>query len=56
MAGDSPTDIKTAENAGIRPIAVSWGFRPAESLAAAAYVASTPEELEEMIVKVISRP
>ena len=28
MVGDSPTDMKTAENGGIRGIAVSWGYRP----------------------------
>ena len=27
MVGDSPTDMKTAENSGIRGIAVSWGYR-----------------------------
>ena len=28
MVGDSPTDMKTAENGGIQGIAVSWGYRP----------------------------
>lgn len=27
MVGDSPTDMKTAANGGIRGIAVSWGYR-----------------------------
>ena len=27
MIGDSPTDMKTAENAGIDGVAVSWGYR-----------------------------
>ena len=27
MVGDSPTDMKTAANSGIRGIAVSWGYR-----------------------------
>lgn len=27
MVGDSPTDMKTAENGGIKGIAVSWGYR-----------------------------
>ena len=30
--GDSETDIKTAENAGIRCISVTWGFRSREEL------------------------
>ena len=32
MVGDSPTDMKTAENGGIRGIAVSWGYRPMKKL------------------------
>jgi phosphoglycolate phosphatase len=27
LVGDSPTDMKTAANGGIRGIAVSWGYR-----------------------------
>ena len=27
MVGDSPTDMKTAANGGIRGIAVNWGYR-----------------------------
>ena len=27
MVGDSPTDMKTAENGGIKGIAVGWGYR-----------------------------
>lgn len=33
MVGDSGIDITTARNAGIRVVAVSWGFRPVEDLA-----------------------
>lgn len=34
-AGDSDVDVATARNAGLKCVAVSWGFRPRESLAAA---------------------
>ena len=27
MVGDSPTDMRTAANGGIRGIAVNWGYR-----------------------------
>lgn len=56
MVGDSSTDIQTAVNAGIDSIAVSWGFRPAESLSAATYLAGDATELEQLIVRAISRP
>lgn len=45
MVGDSPTDIATARNAGIRCIAVSWGYRPVESLAGADYIAHSPQDI-----------
>ena len=34
MVGDSPTDMHTAENGGIDSLAVSWGYRTREDLAA----------------------
>lgn len=45
--GDSDVDVKTAENAGIDLIAVTWGFRTREVLAetGAGVFAKTPEEL-----------
>ena len=51
--GDSPSDIKTAFNAGMVPVAVTWGFRSREALvsAGAALVADTPEELYRIIKK-----
>jgi phosphoglycolate phosphatase len=33
--GDSDVDVATARNAGLKCVAVSWGFRPRESLMAA---------------------
>lgn len=33
--GDSETDVKTAENANVKFVAVSWGFRPKDLLIAA---------------------
>ena len=35
MVGDSPTDMRTAENGGIDALAVTWGYRSAEELTAA---------------------
>ena len=45
--GDSDVDVLTARNAGVTCCAVSWGFRPEESLrqAGAQHIAATPQEL-----------
>ena len=49
LVGDSPTDMRTAANGGIDAIAVGWGYRSPEELAAAGTLedgtpeASTPE-------------
>ena len=45
--GDSEVDVKTAQNAGIPLIAVSWGFRSLQTLkdAGAKTIISDPEEL-----------
>ena len=32
LVGDSDVDMKTAKNAGIHPVGVSWGYRPKELL------------------------
>ena len=48
MVGDSATDMKTAQNGGIRGIAVGWGYRtlvPNEHFA----VAGTAAELEHLL-------
>ena len=48
--GDSEVDIKTAENAGIECISVSWGFRTKEELIAAGAkrIADNAEELRSL--------
>jgi phosphoglycolate phosphatase len=51
MVGDSTLDIGTARAAGMRAIAVTWGFRPAAELAAASPDAcvARPEELLDLL-------
>ncbi len=48
--GDTPIDMKTAKGAGMFPIGVGWGFRPAEELieAGAKVVLKHPLELFEL--------
>ena len=43
LVGDSPTDMHTAENGGIDSLAVSWGYRTREDLAAYRIVESVAE-------------
>ena len=45
MVGDSGIDIRTAHNAGIPVVAVSWGFRPVEDLTDADYIVGSAAEL-----------
>ena len=54
MIGDSGIDIRTATNAGIESIGVSWGFRFTEELydAGATTVVTTAEELEHAIYNI----
>lgn len=48
--GDSNIDIETAQNAGITPIAVEWGFRKREVLEEyGVEIVSNTEELEKLI-------
>ncbi len=49
FVGDSDVDIKTAKNAKMRSIGVSWGYRSADLLAqtGADYIAATPAEIIE---------
>ena len=46
LAGDSPTDMKTAANGGIDAIAVSWGYRPMDDYPT---VVDTAEALAERL-------
>lgn len=46
MVGDSPTDMMTAENGGIRGIAVSWGYRPMKNSPSLTVVDSADELLQ----------
>lgn len=50
FVGDSMTDMKTAVNAGMHPIGVSWGFRSVEELLdnGAKTIVHSPEELERI--------
>ena len=49
MVGDSPTDMKTAENGGIRAVAVGWGYRTMTPCGSYPVV-STPAELEMVLL------
>lgn len=53
FVGDSPTDLQTARNAGVKSIAVCWGFRPREVLLDADQLASSPKELKEILDSLI---
>jgi phosphoglycolate phosphatase len=48
MIGDSPTDMKTAENGGIRGIAVSWGYRNMKDVPNLTVV-DTAEEIYQLL-------
>ncbi len=50
--GDSDVDVRTAANAGVCGIFVSWGFRTAELLrkSGARVIADTPQELQARIL------
>lgn len=55
FVGDSDVDMKTAKNAGMKVIGVSWGYREVNilNMAGADYIAETPEEMKEIIEKVL---
>ena len=50
LIGDSPTDMHTAENGGIDSLAISWGYRTREDLAAYPIVDSVAD-LRKIILK-----
>jgi phosphoglycolate phosphatase len=53
LIGDTPTDVETARNSGARIIAVTWGFRTRDDLAAAGAetIVDSPVEVLEVITK-----
>lgn len=48
LVGDSPTDMKTAENGGIQGIAVTWGYRPMKGFPGVS-TADSAEELRRLL-------
>jgi len=51
MVGDAGSDIKTAANAGVRSIGVSWGYRQASDLEGADLIVNSVEELRRALLK-----
>ncbi len=49
VIGDSTMDLETAARAGMRSIAVTWGYHDKDRLAAADLVADTVEELADLL-------
>ena len=49
MVGDSGADIAAAEAAGVACVAVSWGFRSREALAAAPRIVDSAAELRALL-------
>ena len=47
--GDSTVDIQTAKNAGVKSIAVSWGYCDREHLKDASIIADRVYQLEDII-------
>ena len=49
--GDSDVDIKTAKNANITSIGVTWGYRSIDYLEGANHIANSPQELLDILLK-----
>jgi phosphoglycolate phosphatase len=51
IVGDTPVDMKTGRNAGMRTVGVTWGFREADELLAAGaeHIIETPMQLLEIL-------
>ena len=51
--GDSEVDLQTAQNAQLRCVSVTWGFRTKELLlnAGAAWIIRTPQELPKLLAR-----
>jgi phosphoglycolate phosphatase len=56
--GDSDIDMKTATNAGMYPVGVTWGFRSRQELHdnGALVLIDKPEELIDLINRLIPKP
>lgn len=52
--GDSDVDMETGNNAGVRTIGVTWGFRSREELSARSpwLIAESPSEISEAVLSV----
>ncbi len=53
FVGDSDVDVKTAKNAGMISLDVTWGYRDEETLRAlgADYIVHTPEEMVKKLIE-----
>ena len=49
LVGDAGSDLATARAAGMRPVAVTWGFRPRDELTSASVVADEPNQLNALV-------
>ena len=58
FAGDTSTDIRTAVNAGMPCVGVTWGFRDREELlrSGADWIVDHPAEISGRLTRVLSRP
>ena len=55
MVGDSPTDMLTAANGGIRSLAVTWGYRTPEELSGAEQVRTVEELRNRLLPALVGR-
>ena len=51
LVGDGETDVRSARNAGLRCVAVTWGFRDRDELAALrpTSLIDSPEQILEQV-------
>lgn len=57
LIGDSDVDVKTAKNAGVKSIGVSWGYREVGILNAAGvdFIAESPSEIIDIVEKILPK-
>ena len=53
LVGDTPTDIETAQRAGVIGVGITWGFRTRADLEAAGarYIVDHPEEISDKVIR-----